>query len=456
MNNQLYQTETRVTTGYYPRDFQATLHDSLKRFNVIVCHRRFGKTVFAINEIIDQSFRCEKRDPQYAYIAPTYGQAKRVAWDLLKKYTENFPNRIVNEAELRIDIQRPWMGDRIRIFLLGAENNDAIRGIYLDGCVLDEFASMFPSTWSQVVRPTLSDRSGWAIFIGTPKGQNHFAEMYEMAGHSQNQDTWYRAIYKLSDTKLLPQSEIDEIKRTMTEEDYEQEYECSFTSLQMGAYYKKQFAKAEEDKRITRLAWDSTQTVATFWDIGIGDTTAIWFMQSIGKQYHFIDYLEMSGRGLDYFAQELLKRGYTYSAHVLPHDIMARELGTGETRLETLDKFCKEAMVTGRLYVCERQKIEDGINAVRNVFSQCFFDEVKCERGISALKNYSQAWDEKNKIFSDRPLHNWASHGADAFRTFGLGKNFVEQYSTRGRNRLQSLPPKVNNKYNVFKHGRGD
>jgi hypothetical protein len=169
-----------VAIPYVPRPFQAVLHAGLKRFNLLVCHRRFGKTVFSIMEMIDRGLRNDLRNPQYAYIAPTYGQAKRVAWEYLKYYCSHIPNAKANEAELRIDIMREHVDgskDKIRFMLLGAENPDSLRGIYLDGCILDEYAQCPPAIWGEVVRPALSDRKGWAIFIGTPKGQNHFHEM---------------------------------------------------------------------------------------------------------------------------------------------------------------------------------------------------------------------------------------------------------------------------------------
>jgi hypothetical protein len=190
----------RITTGYEPRPLQAKLHLALTRFNVLVIHRRFGKTVFSINEMIDKGLRNPLKNPQYAYFAPFYGQAKRVAWDYLKDYTKNLPGVITNEADLRVEIPRPATGDKIRFMLLGADNPGAIRGIYLDGAILDEYAEMDPTVWGQVIRPTLSDRLGWAIFIGTPKGQNHFHEVYNKA---QINDTWFTALYKATDTNII-------------------------------------------------------------------------------------------------------------------------------------------------------------------------------------------------------------------------------------------------------------
>ena len=194
-----------VKTGYIPRKIQLYLHNAMKRFNVLVCHRRFGKTVFTINEMIDQGLRNPRKNPQYAYFAPYYGQAKRVAWDYFKDFTKNIPGVRVNEADLRIEIDRPDRGDKVRFMLLGADNPGSIRGIYLDGAVLDEYAEMDTTIWGQVIRPALADRLGWAIFIGTPKGQNQFFDIYELATKDPE---WFTAVYKASETHLIPKSEL--------------------------------------------------------------------------------------------------------------------------------------------------------------------------------------------------------------------------------------------------------
>lgn len=403
-----------VSTGYVPRVLQLEIHRKLKRFNVLVCHRRFGKTHLSLNEILDQGLRNQLKNPQYAYIAPTYGQAKRIAWDLLKDYVKNIPGVTINEADLRIDIARPAQGDKIRIILLGAENPGSIRGIYLDGVVMDEFAEMNPEIWSQVVRPALTDRMGWTIFIGTPKGQNHFYEVFQQA---QGQEGWFSAVYKASQTGIIPQSELDAARATMADNEYEQEFECSFAAALVGAYYGKEMEKAEKDGRISNVPYDTSVPVFTYWDLGVADTTAIWFGQVVGREIHWIDYVEESGQGLPYFAKLLKERDYLYEEHLLPHDGAARELGTGKTRQETLQSLTKGV----RVRVQPRAEVADGINAVRLMIAKSWFDKEKCKRGIESLKNYERVWDAKNKIFQQRPKHNWASHGADAFRTAAMG-----------------------------------
>lgn len=418
-----------IDLGYTPRPFQAMLHNRLRRFNVLVCHRRFGKTVFAIMEMIDRGLRCKRKNPQYAYIAPTYGQAKRVAWEYLKDFTKNIPGSKPNEAELRVDIARPDRGDKIRFMLLGAENPDSLAGIYLDGSILDEYSLMNPIVWSTLIRPALSDRLGWAIFIGTPRGQNHFFDIYNAA---RNLDTWYTAIHKASETGVVPQDELDEARAIMSEEEYEQEFECSFSAAMMGAYYGKYINDLEKKGRIIEVDYDPAVTVDTFWDLGISDTTAIWFVQYVGGNVHVIDYVENAGKGLEWYVAEIKTKPYAYGEHYIPHDGAARELGTGRTRQESLFELGL------RTTIVPRQSVADGIHAVRMVLPKCYFDKKKTDKGLTALKNYQRKWDAKNKMFLDKPLHDWSSNGADAFRMFGLTYNpmrrsnrkNLEQYRT--------------------------
>jgi len=422
------------------------LHQSLKRFNVLVCHRRFGKTVFSINEMVDRGIRCTRRNPQYAYIAPTYGQAKRVAWDILKDAVRDIPVVKINEAELRVDIPR---GDeRIRFMLLSAENPDSIRGMYFDGVILDEYAEFIPTVWTQVVRPALSDRLGWSIFIGTPKGQNHFYDIYKAAqldvAKKETGSSWFTSLYKASETKIIPESELEEARLTMSEEDYEQEYECSFTAALIGAYYGKTITILEEKGQICNVPHDPALEVNTYWDLGINDTTCIWFIQNYRNlEYRVIDYLEESGMGLDHYAKVLKQKdrdlGYSYGREIIwPHDGAARELGTGKTRVEMMQELGFRARVLARTAV------DDGINASRLILPKCYFDKVRTDRGLNSLKNYQKRWDAKNKVYQNKPLHNWASHGADAWRTFAMGN----QESRMDYNK--DLPMQADNDYDVL------
>lgn len=414
------QAAKEVTTGYKPRLLQRELHKSLRRANVVVCHRRFGKTVFAINEMIDQGLRLyAQRDPdrprpRFAYIAPTYGQAKRIAWDYLKSYLGNIPGAVANEAELRIDISLfpDDPTNTLRFFLLGAENPASLKGIYLDGCILDEYGEMLPRVWTEAVSPTLRDRKGWVIFIGTPKGRNHFYELHEYAKTAPQK--WYTKIYRASETGIIEPEELEEARRTMPEDEYAQEFECSFNGSTQGSYYGPQMSEARRGGRIGRVPYDPAMPVHTAWDLGISDETAIWFYQRVFKEIHIVEYAEVSGKGLADIVRVLQSKPYVYGTDFLPHDANARELGTGKTRVEVLRSLGRRDIV-----VAKKQSVEDGIAAVRSMLPRCWFDETNAHRGIVCLEEYRKKFDEKLQTYT-KPLHDQYSHGADAFRTMAM------------------------------------
>jgi hypothetical protein len=392
---------------YQPRPHQARLHDSLKRFNVLVAHRRFGKTVFCINELIARAADMDRPDPRYAYVAPLLGQAKDVAWEYLKRYTTPIKHSTRHETELRVDLPN---GARLRLY--GADNPDRLRGLYLDGVVLDEYAQMSPRLWPEVIRPALADRRGWAVFIGTPMGRNQFWDLYRQASEDPE---WHAALFRASETGILPTAELAGARRVMSEEQYAQEFECSFTAAVTGAYYGRLLEAAEARGRVGAVPWQPGVRVTTAWDLGIGDSTAIWFCQQVGNEVRLIDYYEASGVGLEHYVETLRAKPYDYGDHILPHDAEVRELGSGKSRVETL----RALGVAPR--VLRADKVDDGINAARLMLPRCRFDAGACARGLETLRHYRREWDERLKVFRPRPLHDWASHGADAFRYLAMG-----------------------------------
>lgn len=403
----------QVKIPYKPRDLQAEMHQNVKRWNVLVMHRRFGKTVWAVNHLIKHCLTCELPRPRVAFVAPTFAQAKRIAWDYVKYYAGVIPGVTFNETELRVDF--PNGG---RLMLLSAENPDSLRGIYLDLCVFDEFGMQNPRVWGEVVRPALSDRQGGAVFLGTPAGHNHFFDLLEQAKAEEQEgsDQWYHKVVKASQSQLVPEEELDAARAMMTEEQYEQEYECSFTAAIIGAYYGKLLSDADDNGRITRVPYDPALPVHTAWDLGINDSTAIWFAQTFrGGAVNIIDYYENSGVGLDHYAEVLRQKDYHWGDHLAPHDIEVRELGSGKSRLET-------AFSLGiRFRVIPKMKIIDGINAARIMLPKCYFDRDKTHEGVEMLRQYRQEFDEKKKVFRDHPRHDFTSHAADAFRYLAIG-----------------------------------
>lgn len=400
------------------RYHQKLIYALLVRFMVLVCHRRFGKTIFARNVLINKGLTCTHEHPRVAYVAPTYKQAKRVVWDEFVKVLRDYPGVKFNANELTITL--PRTGDFVTIFLLGAEEPDSLRGIYLDYVVLDEYAQCPPSVWSEVIRHTLSDRKGGAMFIGTPKGINHFKHIYDTARrlHAEGR-SWRSFMFRASETGIIPKEELEDARAAMDEESYLQEYECSFEAQLSGAYYGKQMNKLEEGGQIKVFAHEPTIGVQTFWDLGMRDSTSIWFAQVVGQETWVIDYLEASGESLEYYVREVQAKPYLYMSggHILPHDARVRELGSGKSRIQTLWDLGFDAWVPPK-----KASFEDGIQAARTLLSspRIFFHRDNCAKGLDSLRNYAKDYDEKLQVYRKGPRHDWASHGADAFRYLAL------------------------------------
>lgn len=432
-----------IDTGFVPRQLQLELRSKLRRFNVIVCHRRFGKTVFAINHQIDKMLRNNLPSPRAAYFAPTYGQAKRIVWDYLKKYTQKIPGTETHEQDLRLD----YTHNKARQMLLSAENPDSVRGIYLDDVLLDEYGDMDPSIWSKVIRPTLNDRYGSAIFIGTPKGQNNFYELYKYATESGDPE-WFGAMYKASETGIISQAELASARKTMTEDEYEQEYECSFNAGLTGAYFAKELAKAEKEARIGDFAYDPSLPVDTYWDLGVNDMAAVWFIQSFRGRHRAIDYYEISGASIPEAVADVRKRGYALGEWIFPHDAQARDFSTGKAQIQIFNNLgARPNRIVPRVGTKR-----ESINAARMVFGLVEFDRKKCKRGLECLTNYQRKWDGKNNVFQETPLHNWASNGADAFQCFALGvrPDSRDTNSIFDRRRSQDGELRAETSYNPF------
>tara|TARA_Y100000817_G_scaffold293861_1_gene267211 strand:+ start:27 stop:1334 length:1308 start_codon:yes stop_codon:yes gene_type:complete len=399
----------KIEIPYTPRPLQAKIHDALdkNRWAVVVCHRRFGKTVMAINHLLRHAVLCEKPNPRVSYIAPTFTQAKRIAFDYLKVFAEKIPMVRFHETELRCDLPN---GGRIQ--LLGAENPSSLRGIYLDYCVLDESADMPESLFPEVIRPALADRKGGALFIGTPRGQNSFYELYENAKGTEG---WYTATFKASETKIVDDEELHASKMMMSSDQYAQEFECSWVANVAGSVYGKALTECMEEGRITKVPYDKSHKVDTFWDLGIGDSTAIIFAQKVGRAIHIIDYYEARGEGLDFYVKILQDKNYLYGEHYAPHDIDVRELGTGKSRRETAWDLGINFRVVPKL------PIEDGIHASQMLLKRVWFDKENCKPLLEALRQYHRAYNERLRTFRKTPVHDWSSHAADAFRYLSTG-----------------------------------
>jgi len=396
-----------IEIPYKPREQQLAIHDLMdeKRFGVVVAHRRMGKTVSAINHIIKDAILNQKEAPRYAYIAPTYGQAKRVAWDYLVKYADPLGGSS-NISELRVDF---W-GRRIQLY--GSDNPEALRGQYFDGVILDEIGDQNPKIWTDIIRPALADRKGWCMFIGTPKGHNHFKELRDRA---ETEDGWGLLEFKASETGVVDDTELKAARNEMGEDKYRQEFECSFDAAVEGSYYGQILNELEDKKHMQEIPHEELSRTFTAWDLGMGDSTSIWVAQLVGTEVRLIDYYENHGVGLDHYVKWIRNNDYIKAEHILPHDVRVRELGSGKSRLEMLEEAGLE------IKIAPRMGLDDGIQAVRRLLPRCWFNVPKVQTGLNCLRNYRRDYDEKRKIFYERPLHDWSSHGSDSFRYLALG-----------------------------------
>ena len=400
----------QIVIPYRPREIQKFLHKKcdVNRFNVIIVHRRGGKTVFAINHLIKAALTNKKPYPRYAFLSPYRLQGKSTAWDYMKQFSAAIPGTKFNESELRVD----FSVNNSRIQIIGAENSSAIRGQYFDGVIVDETQNIAPDMFDTILRPCLSDRKGFAIFIGTPMGRNWFFDLHQRAKETKD---WFTCQFKASETKIIPQEELDAAKATMSVDAYEQEFECSWVANVPGAIYGKELQAAQESGRIGNVPYDQAHKVDTWWDLGIGDSTAIWFTQNVGRAIHVIDFYEARNEGLPHYAKILTSKSYLYGNHNAPHDIEVRELGSGKSRREVAYDLGINFRVVPKL------PVEDGIHAAQLILSRCWFDQVNCKAGLEALRQYHRAYNERLRTFRNSPVHDWASHAADAWRYFAVG-----------------------------------
>lgn len=399
-NNLAENSARQIIIPYRPRAHLLPIHNSPKRFQFVCMHRRAGKTVGIVNHIIRKALENTRLTPppRYAYIGPSFAQAKDLVWGYFKHYTSVIDDTRFSEGELHFTL--PTMA-KISLYG-GAGAYERMRGLYFDGAALDEFPMLNPASWSTVVRPCLADYKGWAIVSGTSNGDDHFHELKKRA--EKDPDTWDIHIIPVTDTDALDPEEVRELTRDMSAAEYAREMLCDFAAPIEGAYFAEIINQLKMNNRVTGVPYDPEAPVWTWWDLGIDDETFIWFVQPVGRELHVIDCYSNSGKALEHYANVISSRDYVLGGHVLPHDVKARELGTGKSRYEMLSNLLDNIIVAPML------SIEDGINAVRSTLRLCWFDKTKTESGLSALSNY-----HRNK--NGRPEHNWASHPSDAFRT---------------------------------------
>lgn len=366
-----------------------------------MAHRRAGKTVATVNHLIREALTTEKTDFRGAYISPFYRQSKSVAWDYLKKYTRVVPDVQINESELRVDLPN---GARIQLF--GADNADALRGLFFDFLIADEYGDWKPSVWNYVIRPALADRQGKAIIIGTPKGRNQFFDAYVRA---QTDEDSLALLIPAATSGILPAKELEAMRREMSDDAWRQEMECDFDAALPGAIWGKELWQAEADGRIKQGIYDENLKVHAVLDLGFSDDTAIWWFQ-VGKELRLIDCYSASGMPISHYNEVLKAKSYKYGEWLwLPHDARAKSLQTGRSIEEQFKSLGWKTRIVPELGLI------DGVQAARLTLSDCYFDE-QTREGVETLKQYQREYDEDKRCFKDKPRHDWTSHYSDAFR----------------------------------------
>jgi phage terminase large subunit len=400
----------KIALPFTPRFWQAQLIDDPAPRIVAVVHRRAGKSTALMWRGFKVAITCKRPLPRVLHILPLSVMWTRTGlWDQAVRAADAIPGTQVRRSEMAIRLPNggTWQAG-------GADNPDSWRGGHADEIIVDEFDDTPQSMVPLVLEPMLADRNGSLVRSGTPKGRGVLQAAYDKArllpGYSR-----YLLDYKM--TGALSDEVIERLKLEMSDEEFNQEMCCSFASPNSGSYYGKLMDDCEREGRITSVPHDPALKVWTSWDIGIDDSTAIWFAQiTRGGEWHLVDYLEDSGAGFDHYARLLSQRQYVFEKHILPHDAKARELGSGRSRIETL-----HSLGVRPTRVLEQSGVADGINAVRMALPRCWFDAEKCAKGIKALRSYHREWNEGAQAWKASPVHDHASHGSDSFRYMSLG-----------------------------------
>lgn len=404
--------EITLPHNFEPRGYQLPFWKAadIKKRLFVIWPRRHGKDKTFFNKLVEKAIQ---RKGNYFYIFPEYAQGKKALWDNIDSHgfrtIDHIPKKLEvrrNNTEMLVELVN---GSTIQI--IGASNIDRVVGSNPAGVVFSEYPLIDPTVWGYLW-PILVENGGFAWFNGTPRGKNHAKTLLDTAMKSEE---WFAEHLNAKDCGVYTDEELRKIRDEYYElyGDYhlfDQEFMTSFDAPVMGSYYGVIMKRLQDENRITSVPYDSATTVTTAWDLGINDSMTIWFYQTVGKEIHIIDYYENSGEGIAHYANVVNAKPYSYKKHFWPHDGEARELGTGKTRQEVAREH---GLIVEIVPV---QSVNDGIEAARNILSKCWFDKSRCEKGIEALINYSKEFDEINKVYRNRPLHNWASHGADAFR----------------------------------------
>lgn len=384
-----------------------------------VAHRRWGKDEVALDVTSELSYR---RPATYWHCLPEYNQARKAIWTAINAHTgkrridEAFPHEIresTNEQEMFIKFK--W-GSTWQV--IGSDRYNSLVGAGVAGVVFSEWALANPAAWGYI-SPMMNENNGWAMFITTPRGNNHAKKMYDT--YRKDPDC-FAEISTIEDTRAFSGEQLVKIRQEYIDlygEDFgvaqfEQEYFCSFDAAIMGSYYGAEIAKATKEGRITNVAWDEALPVFTVWDIGYSDDTCILFFQVLRGEVRVIDAYSASGRDIAHYAETIKAKPYRYARHWLPHDAQAKMLvAAGRSMLEQLktDHGIKYLAI-----LPNKNTEQQGIMAARHLFPRLWVDEDKCADFLSAIRNFRREWDDERKCFRDKPHMDWTNHYADTLR----------------------------------------
>jgi hypothetical protein len=407
------------------RRYQLELWRDFRRFSVFVCHRRFGKTFLALAKMVTEALETNRSDWRGFYICPTFKQAKRIAWAYLVRWSSRIPGCKRNVAELSIEF-----GNGSRIELLGAERYDTLRGLYADRVVLDETALIPSAALTQVILPMLADRQGHLLAIGTPAGRaNLFWELLQEAQARQQEGDpeWSWQIHPVSETGVILADELKRQRRLMSDEEYQQEFECSFNAAIRGAYYARELAALEAAGRFAPVPYDRAYPVHVALDLGYSDAMVAIFSQTVGREERILLARGYERTAIPEMLDDWSSLPYRPELVILPHDARVKELGTGLSRQEI---FEARGYATA---IAPSQSIHEGINAVRELMPMLWLDRAGCAMLREAIAAYRADYDEVRRAFRTKPLHDWSSHWADALRYLALGRGLAQPWGPRGR-----------------------
>lgn len=430
MTNRI-EYDVHLPNNYKCRPYQIDFWDAMKagvNRAVLVWHRRAGKEKTCWNYLITQAVQ---RVGVYYYIFPDSKMGRRIIWDNIDKYgfklLQHIPECLianVNNTEMKITLKTGSI-----IMILGSRDVDSLRGPNPVGVVFSEYSEQHPMAW-QTVSPILRENGGWAIFNFTPKGQNHAKFLYDNAltNIAEGSKNWFCQLLTIDDTGAFTREDIEKERKEsrMSEDMIQQEYFCSFTLGIDGSYYSRYLREAEDELRIGRVPYDKHASVHTSWDIGFGDSTSIVFFQIVGKEVHIIDYYENSNEGLPHYVEVIKRKNYIYGNHYAPHDIRSHQFSQGLSP----EEVGKSLGVVFNVLPTLKIGLENGIEALRSIFPRIWIDKDNCDHLIECLRNYRKEFDQRHEVYRDRPIHNWASHCADACRYMAIAvKTHVDQDS---------------------------